>query len=150
MIIAHYHLFPMNFFSPFPEIVIFIRSIIGGTLKNDKRMVNIYLTWTENSQITLHRENNCHFSSWENVLYLYTLVFWTKYLFIWIGKMTSSQQYKPDSNLKVKLRLEVVSETKLKFTKHWDFPGGLVVKTPCFHCKGHRFNAWLGNFLHAT
>ena len=44
MIIAHYHLFPMNFFSPFPEIVIFMRSIIGGTLKNDKRMVNIYLT----------------------------------------------------------------------------------------------------------
>ena len=81
----------------------------------------------------------------ENVLYLYTLVFWTKYLFMWIGKMISSQQYKPDSNLKVKLRLEVVSETKLKFTKHWDFPGGLVVKTPCFHCKGHRFNACLGN-----
>ena len=55
--------------------------------------------------------------------------------------MISSQRYKPDSNLKVKLRLEVVSETKLKFTKHWDFPGGLVVKAPCFHCKGHTFNA---------
>ena len=21
----------------------------------------------------------------------------------------------------------------------WDFPGGPVVKTPCFHCRGHRF-----------
>ena len=22
----------------------------------------------------------------------------------------------------------------------WDFPGGLNVKTPCFHCRGHEFN----------
>ena len=22
----------------------------------------------------------------------------------------------------------------------WDFPGGPVVKTPCFHCRGHGFN----------
>lgn len=21
----------------------------------------------------------------------------------------------------------------------WDFPGGPLVKTPCFHCKGHGF-----------
>lgn len=24
------------------------------------------------------------------------------------------------------------------------FLGGPVVKTPCFHYKGHRFNSWLG------
>ena len=27
----------------------------------------------------------------------------------------------------------------------WDFPGGPGVKTLCFHCRGHRFNPWLGN-----
>ena len=27
----------------------------------------------------------------------------------------------------------------------WDFPGGPVVKTPCFHCRGHGFNPWSGN-----
>ena len=26
-----------------------------------------------------------------------------------------------------------------------DFPGGPVVKTPCFQCRGHKFNPWLGN-----
>ena len=26
-----------------------------------------------------------------------------------------------------------------------DFPGGPVVKTPCFHCKGHRFDPWSWN-----
>ena len=25
-----------------------------------------------------------------------------------------------------------------------DFPGGPVVKTPCFHCRGHRFHPSLG------
>ena len=24
-----------------------------------------------------------------------------------------------------------------------DFPGGLVIKTPCFQCRGHRFDPWL-------
>ena len=23
-----------------------------------------------------------------------------------------------------------------------DFSGDAVVKTPCFHCRGHRFNPW--------
>ena len=32
-----------------------------------------------------------------------------------------------------------------------DLPGGPVVKTVCFHCKGHRINPWSGNkVLHAT
>ena len=26
-----------------------------------------------------------------------------------------------------------------------DFPGGPVVKTLHFHCRGHGFDAWLGN-----
>ena len=25
-----------------------------------------------------------------------------------------------------------------------DFSGDAVVKTPCFHCRGHRFNPWSG------
>lgn len=32
-----------------------------------------------------------------------------------------------------------------------DFRGILVVKTPCFHCKGHGFGLWLRlKFLHAV
>ena len=27
----------------------------------------------------------------------------------------------------------------------WDFPGGPVGRTPCFHCRGHGFYPWLGN-----
>ena len=26
-----------------------------------------------------------------------------------------------------------------------DLPGGPVVRTPCFHCRGHGFNSWSGN-----
>ena len=26
-----------------------------------------------------------------------------------------------------------------------EFPGGPVVRTLCFHCRGHRFEPWLGN-----
>ena len=29
-----------------------------------------------------------------------------------------------------------------------DFPGGPVVEAPHFHCRGHRFNPWLGNQDH--
>ena len=32
-----------------------------------------------------------------------------------------------------------------------DFPGHPVVKTPCFHCRGHGFDPWLGiMILHAA
>ena len=27
----------------------------------------------------------------------------------------------------------------------WDFPGGPGVRTPCFHCRRHRFDLWSGN-----
>ena len=29
--------------------------------------------------------------------------------------------------------------------QQWEFPGGPLVKTPCFHCRGCRFNPWSGN-----
>ena len=32
-----------------------------------------------------------------------------------------------------------------KIETHRDFPGGPGVKTPCFQCRGHGFNPWLGN-----
>ena len=27
----------------------------------------------------------------------------------------------------------------------WEFPGSPTVRTPCLHCRGRRFNPWLGN-----
>ena len=30
-------------------------------------------------------------------------------------------------------------------TTYWDFPGGPVVKTPSFHCRGLGFDPWSGN-----
>ena len=35
-------------------------------------------------------------------------------------------------------------------TWEWDLPGGLVVKTPCFHCRGHGFDPWGTKILHAA
>ena len=29
-----------------------------------------------------------------------------------------------------------------------DFPGGPVVRTPCFHCRRHGFNPWWGHSSH--
>ena len=31
-----------------------------------------------------------------------------------------------------------------------DFSGGPVVKTLCFHCRGHGFDPWLGNRFHMS
>ena len=33
----------------------------------------------------------------------------------------------------------------LKINYLWDFPGGPVVKTPRFHCRGCGFDPWSGN-----
>lgn len=33
----------------------------------------------------------------------------------------------------------------LKIMLYWEFSGCLVVRTPCFHCRGHVFNPWLWN-----
>ena len=45
---------------------------------------------------------------------------------------------------KSKLHRFMVVLMRLKNIR-WDFPGGPVVKTLCFHCKGHRFGPWSGN-----
>ena len=31
-----------------------------------------------------------------------------------------------------------------EFDEWGDFPGSLVVRTRCFHCRGHKFSPWLG------
>ena len=41
--------------------------------------------------------------------------------------------------------LSDVSSTKN--LKGWDFPGGPVIKTLSFHCRGHWSSRWLGKFL---
>ena len=37
------------------------------------------------------------------------------------------------------------SKKLLKLINSWDFPGGAVVKTPPFQCRGLRFKPWSGN-----
>ena len=43
----------------------------------------------------------------------------------------------------------ITARRKLK-VQHGDHPGCSVVKTPCFHCRGHRFNPWQGNLTSHT
>ena len=39
--------------------------------------------------------------------------------------------------------MEIVLPSKnLEINEGGDFPGGPVVKTPCFYCRGHRFDPW--------
>ena len=39
-----------------------------------------------------------------------------------------------------------VTQTRGTFKTPWrEFPGGLMVKALCFHCREHQFNAWSGN-----
>ena len=40
-----------------------------------------------------------------------------------------------------------MEEKEKNFFQNWveDFPGGPgLVQTPCFHCRGHRLDHWLG------
>ena len=39
-----------------------------------------------------------------------------------------------------------IADRSLKMNQLAELPGGPVVKTPCFHCRGHRFNPWSGNY----
>ena len=39
----------------------------------------------------------------------------------------------------------VVISSQLQTYPSEDFPGGPEVKTPHFHCRGHRFDPWSGN-----
>ena len=41
-------------------------------------------------------------------------------------------------------RVSEMQEVKSKSCV-WDFPGGPLVKTPCFQCREHGFDPWLGN-----
>ena len=38
-----------------------------------------------------------------------------------------------------------VQVNKIKITQSRDFPGGPVVKTSRFHCRGHGLDPWSGN-----
>ena len=38
-----------------------------------------------------------------------------------------------------------VPRLRIKVGTYQDFPGGPVVKTPHFHCRGCRFDPWSGN-----
>ena len=40
------------------------------------------------------------------------------------------------------LKMIIISEVS---QTERDFPAGPVVKNPRFHCRGHRFDPWLGN-----
>ena len=39
----------------------------------------------------------------------------------------------------------IIRTVLIKTICYRDFPGGPVVKTPSFHCRGHRFDPWPGN-----
>ena len=44
-------------------------------------------------------------------------------------------------------KTHLMKDCYLKYTKNsWEFPGGPVVKTLCFHCWGRGFNTWSGNW----
>ena len=43
------------------------------------------------------------------------------------------------------LNSKVVRENKHVRNNQGDFPGGPVVRAPSFHCRGPRFDPWLGN-----
>ena len=44
----------------------------------------------------------------------------------------------------IDLEIIILSEVSQK-EKDRDFPGGPVVKTPCFHCRGNGLHPWSGN-----
>ena len=50
------------------------------------------------------------------------------------------------------MNLDIIKEReKYKIWHCCNFPSGPVVKTLCFHCRGRRFDLWLGTkILHAT
>ena len=46
--------------------------------------------------------------------------------------------------IQMDLAIIIPSEVSQK-EKDRDFPGGPVVKTPCFHCRGNGLDLWSGN-----
>ena len=59
---------------------------------------------------------------------------------------------KPKANILFHGETLLASLLNSRTREVWDFTGGLVVKAPHFHCRGHRFDPWSGNFEipHAT
>ena len=52
------------------------------------------------------------------------------------------------STMPVVLLLYIVGENKLIDVfknQNWEFPGCPVVRTPCLHCRGPRFDPWSGH-----
>ena len=45
----------------------------------------------------------------------------------------------------VECSLQLHHLAQLKNTGRWDFPGSPGLNNPCSHCRGHRFDPWLGN-----
>ena len=41
---------------------------------------------------------------------------------------------------------EIFSQVASQENGAWDFPGGPVVNPRYFHCRGHGFDPWLGNY----
>ena len=66
----------------------------------------------------------------------------------WFPQVVTSYitNYSDTNRKSIWVQLGQVRELLLP-SKYWtgDFPGGPVVKTVCFHCRGHRFSPWLGN-----
>ena len=51
---------------------------------------------------------------------------------------------------RINKRAQTMLIKHLKNISAWDFPGGPVVKIPCFQCRGHRFHSWSGNKIPHT
>ena len=51
---------------------------------------------------------------------------------------------------RINKRAQTMLIKHLKNISAWDFPGGPVVKIPCFQCRGHGFHSWSGNKIPHT
>ena len=81
-----------------------------------------------------------------DILIVYTFVQsqWTVHL-KWLHFMVHNLYKKycqVKKNTSSCLKIRKISWLKVKMR---DFSGDPVVKTPCFLCKGHRFDPWSGN-----
>ena len=57
----------------------------------------------------------------------------------------SPHNWKPNGFFVFKPAVSQDSVPKPKSSGNWDFPGGPVVKSSHFHCRGCRFDPWSGN-----
>ena len=51
----------------------------------------------------------------------------------------------PKINVSPGAGIQIHDHKDVKRYDYWDFPGGPVVKTPSFQCRGPRFDPWSGN-----